>query len=381
MGDDNRKRLFWPLARITELIPGRDGKIRTVKLKTRHGTVIRPIQRIFPLEIQANDRNIIPDKKLGAEESNSSAGCEHVVKLMSQQSWLLRILAVELRVTSAHHQRSHVHRLLSSLLDDKPPVESGAVDVTEPSFGSTSRSSYSFMKPTTGTFRRKFMKILDSIQFHHKMPDVPRWDYFENEEVERILKECEIREPDGPRLIDVEELHNRLAEETMGLQGASVIGQRTIMMQEISKVLEYAVSCNEAREAVFAKRLLFDAWRQVTEVLLIACPLEMLGNEKKDQMVLELSQELLSKYFLPGISKYQNDVGHVTIVTPLHSTYTVLPDPASAFILPQAPSMATDTDTTASDDYDSRIKNMQIAFYSQLTWNLVIKLMRWNTVK
>ncbi|XP_035216658.1 uncharacterized protein LOC118190078 [Stegodyphus dumicola] len=75
MGDDNKKRLFWPLARITELIPGRDGKIRTVKLKTRHGTVIRPIHRIVPLEIQANDRNIIPDKKLGVEEYNSSAGC------------------------------------------------------------------------------------------------------------------------------------------------------------------------------------------------------------------------------------------------------------------------------------------------------------------
>lgn len=65
--------------------------------------------------------------------------------------------------------------------------------------------------------------------------------------------------------------------------------------------MEYAVSCNEARESVFAKRLLFDAWRQVTEVLLIACPLEMLGSEKKDQMVLEVSQELLTKVSLKSI--------------------------------------------------------------------------------
>ncbi|GFV45828.1 DUF5641 domain-containing protein [Trichonephila clavipes] len=35
------------------LIPGRDGEIRTVRLKTQHGTVIRPVQRIFPLEVQA----------------------------------------------------------------------------------------------------------------------------------------------------------------------------------------------------------------------------------------------------------------------------------------------------------------------------------------
>ncbi|GFT63199.1 integrase catalytic domain-containing protein [Trichonephila clavipes] len=55
IGDDNKKRLFWPMARIIELIPGRDGKIRTVKLKTQHGTVLRPVQHVYPLEIRANE--------------------------------------------------------------------------------------------------------------------------------------------------------------------------------------------------------------------------------------------------------------------------------------------------------------------------------------
>ncbi|GBN09374.1 hypothetical protein AVEN_13177-2-1, partial [Araneus ventricosus] len=68
VGDDNKKRLFWVLAKIIELIPGRDGKIRTVKLKTQHGTVLRPIQRIHPLEICSNQS---VDKEPGGEESNS----------------------------------------------------------------------------------------------------------------------------------------------------------------------------------------------------------------------------------------------------------------------------------------------------------------------
>ncbi|GFV98047.1 integrase catalytic domain-containing protein [Trichonephila clavipes] len=50
IGNDNKKRLSWPIAKIIELIPGRDGEIRTVRLKTQHGTVIRPVQRIFPLK-------------------------------------------------------------------------------------------------------------------------------------------------------------------------------------------------------------------------------------------------------------------------------------------------------------------------------------------
>ncbi|GFU46434.1 integrase catalytic domain-containing protein [Trichonephila clavipes] len=55
IGDDNKKCLFWPMVRTIELIPGRDGKIRTVKLKTHHGTVLRPVQRVYPLEIRANE--------------------------------------------------------------------------------------------------------------------------------------------------------------------------------------------------------------------------------------------------------------------------------------------------------------------------------------
>ncbi|GFY54687.1 integrase catalytic domain-containing protein [Trichonephila inaurata madagascariensis] len=34
IGNDNKKRLSWPIAKIIELIPGRDGEIRTVQLKT-----------------------------------------------------------------------------------------------------------------------------------------------------------------------------------------------------------------------------------------------------------------------------------------------------------------------------------------------------------
>ncbi|GFY61131.1 integrase catalytic domain-containing protein [Trichonephila inaurata madagascariensis] len=53
IGNDNKKRLSWSITKIIELIPGRDGEIRTVRLKTQHGIVIRPVQRIFPLEVQA----------------------------------------------------------------------------------------------------------------------------------------------------------------------------------------------------------------------------------------------------------------------------------------------------------------------------------------
>ncbi|GFY29894.1 putative RNA-directed DNA polymerase from transposon X-element [Trichonephila clavipes] len=38
------------LPKVIRLIPEKDGKIRTVQLKTRTGTMVRPIQRVYPLE-------------------------------------------------------------------------------------------------------------------------------------------------------------------------------------------------------------------------------------------------------------------------------------------------------------------------------------------
>ncbi|GFS93154.1 putative RNA-directed DNA polymerase from transposon X-element [Trichonephila clavipes] len=55
IGDDIKKRMHWPLAKVIRLIPGKDGKIRTVELKTRTGTMLRPIQRDYPLEVQSTE--------------------------------------------------------------------------------------------------------------------------------------------------------------------------------------------------------------------------------------------------------------------------------------------------------------------------------------
>lgn len=51
IGADNRKRYEWPLGVIDELLPGKDGKVRVVKVRTASGLLTRPLQRIFPLEV------------------------------------------------------------------------------------------------------------------------------------------------------------------------------------------------------------------------------------------------------------------------------------------------------------------------------------------
>ncbi|GFS55180.1 integrase catalytic domain-containing protein [Nephila pilipes] len=47
----NLKRLCWPLGKITETFPGKDGIVRLAKVRTARCEILRPIQCLYSLEI------------------------------------------------------------------------------------------------------------------------------------------------------------------------------------------------------------------------------------------------------------------------------------------------------------------------------------------
>ena len=75
--DDSKPRGSWKLARIEEVIIGRDGRTRGAVLRVAsasgRGTVLhRPLQRLYPLEISSST----PDKE--KEKPDETAGCDQV---------------------------------------------------------------------------------------------------------------------------------------------------------------------------------------------------------------------------------------------------------------------------------------------------------------
>ncbi|XP_054709178.1 uncharacterized protein LOC129218883 [Uloborus diversus] len=55
VGSDNMKRINWPLGKVIEVIPSKEEVVRLVKLQTAHGQILRPVQRLYPLEISSSD--------------------------------------------------------------------------------------------------------------------------------------------------------------------------------------------------------------------------------------------------------------------------------------------------------------------------------------
>jgi hypothetical protein len=60
--DETANRPLWRMGSIIELFPGKDGVIRSVRIKTAQGTYKRPVQKVCTLEIIPENPEISPKK-------------------------------------------------------------------------------------------------------------------------------------------------------------------------------------------------------------------------------------------------------------------------------------------------------------------------------
>jgi len=67
LGNDNKKRLEWILARVMEALPGKDGNVRLVRVKAAGKILLSPIQLLYPLEVSSYLENPIQDDKKDSE--------------------------------------------------------------------------------------------------------------------------------------------------------------------------------------------------------------------------------------------------------------------------------------------------------------------------
>ncbi|GFY78489.1 integrase catalytic domain-containing protein [Trichonephila inaurata madagascariensis] len=56
-----KNRTLWSLARVIQLIPGKDGHIRVARVKTETGELVRPVQRLYNLELQEPEFSLPKD--------------------------------------------------------------------------------------------------------------------------------------------------------------------------------------------------------------------------------------------------------------------------------------------------------------------------------
>ena len=65
-------RMKWRLAVVEELIHGGDGQVRAANIRTSTGRTNRPVVRLIPLEVSAQDKSPSTKNRLDSEGENSS---------------------------------------------------------------------------------------------------------------------------------------------------------------------------------------------------------------------------------------------------------------------------------------------------------------------
>ncbi|KAG6926829.1 nucleoporin 205 [Chelydra serpentina] len=219
---------------------------------------------------------------------------EHEISALNQMSWLMKTASIELRVTSLNRQRSHTQRLLHLLLDDMP-VKPYLAD-GEGGMEDESRSISAFLHiDTASKVRRKILSILDSIDFSQEIPEPLQLDFFDRTQIEQVIANCEHKNARGQVICNVKYLHRVLVAEVNALPGMAAIGQRPLLMEEINTILQYVVERNKLLQCLHAKRHALESWRQLVEIILTACPQDLIQAEDRQLIIRDLLQDVHDK--------------------------------------------------------------------------------------
>lgn len=68
--------------------------------------------------------------------------------------------------------------------------------------------------------------------------------------------------------------------------------------QEINTILQYVVERNKLLQCLHAKRHALESWRQLVEIILTACPQDLIQAEDRQLIIRDLLQDVHDKVVL-----------------------------------------------------------------------------------
>lgn len=252
-----------------------------------------------------------------------SGGIAKENQLLLQQSWLLQTTAIELFSTASNRQRSHTQRLIQMLFE-KQGAPSASVLGTSimpntmnsssafPGLGTIAAGSNLGLEMSTtsmstmnGTMMNKSMhprndlpqilRVLEELDFIQEFPDPLELNEFVLANVEDALQSCQRTNENGLVYCDLKALGDLLQANVNALQGSDDVERRARANQDVENILRTAIERNQTRQSIHSKLALLNAWRHTLEVSLCACPADLMSKDTKQQILLDILQELMCR--------------------------------------------------------------------------------------
>lgn len=253
---------------------------------------------------------------LGRQVSALPFSNDHVEWIqLSQMSWLLKSVAVEIKVTADKGLQSHMARLASLFLYEAEDATDATTfaDATDRSL----LSGTTFLGTQDQVVMRSRPKIallLDAVDltviqmlvffhnvfliyvFFHQAIELisPSLEFFDPGAIEAVVKQCEIVSDEGVQLTKLSLLQNRLRSELANLTNVA-LSQRQSIMQEVQNLLSFVAQHNNVRFELAARRFFLEGWRQVLECLLATGSLNEVSQTNRWNILTQITQDTFTK--------------------------------------------------------------------------------------
>jgi nuclear pore complex protein Nup205 len=199
--------------------------------------------------------------------------------------WLLKLVALELHITTQAKQRSNQLRLITLLFK-----RSGAVSET------LTNSMVQEMTLLNGE-NVSSMLIIDIfrlIDMSQAFPDPPRTDLLDMNVVQLLASKCT-----KDNIVDLIRLHQLMKIELAPqVEGAGSLEE---LENAVAQVLRWIQKSNGENELIQSKVLFLNGWRQLIEICLSG-PVELLQSDQRTQLLQEIFDVMLKEIRKPSSS-------------------------------------------------------------------------------
>ncbi|KAF6030553.1 NUP205 [Bugula neritina] len=158
--------------------------------------------------------------------SHNEATEEELSVIIKQQTWFMKTLAIELRLTSINKQRSHTQSLINCLLDYNTTYTEGggrgSADLSRTVLSHTSQ--YHSLELFHSSMKSRLLQFLDLVSFHDIGLGDIMLEHFNTTSVMQVLSSCEEQAPEsGLVSINIPQVHQLLVQEiNLAQQGNSM---------------------------------------------------------------------------------------------------------------------------------------------------------------
>lgn len=222
--------------------------------------------------------------KLMASDQQSEAVLE---SLLSEMSYFMRILAIDIRITSEQKLKSYYSAYVNFLFKE--------------------------------TSRPRIIEILYEFVFTHEHPAMQPFDYFDSKELMKTIATC----LNADNSINLQLLHQKLYGEIHALGPQIGVSSTSLLRDEINSIMRYCTTINRSIDLLAEKVQFVEAWCELVQVIILCNCLSSMEEDVHSRYLTEINLELIDKVLDQNTNYALFNSISSTILIASHSLYEI----------------------------------------------------------